>query len=64
MRHEIVAAEGETAVVRVEVEYGEPRPAEYRDLWIVEFGGDGRCRTFEEWPYWPGQQIAPKEESR
>ncbi len=62
MRHEIVAAEGDTAVVRVEVEYGEPRPAEYRDLWIVRFGEDGRCREFEEWPFWPGQQIAPEEE--
>jgi ketosteroid isomerase-like protein len=62
MSYEIVAVEGDTAVVRVEVEYGEPRPARYRDLWIVRLGGDGRCREFEEWPFWPGQTIAPEEE--
>lgn len=62
MKHEIVALEGDTAVVRVEVEYGEPRHAEYRDLWIVRLAADGRCREFEEWPFWPGQPIAPEEE--
>ena len=56
MRHEVVAAEGGTAVVRVEVEYG--TGAEYRDLWIVRFAADGRCSHFEEWPFWPGQPIA------
>lgn len=64
MRHEIVAVEGDTAVVRVEVTYGEPRPGEYRDLWIVRLGPDGRCREFEEWPFWPGQPIDPSEEGR
>jgi hypothetical protein len=60
MSHEIVAVDGDAGVVRVEVRYGEPRPAEYRDLWIVKLGADGRCREFEEWPYWPGQPIDPK----
>ncbi|HEX5762146.1 MAG TPA: nuclear transport factor 2 family protein [Solirubrobacterales bacterium] len=64
MRHEIVAVEGDTAVVRVEVTYGEPRPGEYRDLWIVRLAPDGRCRAFEEWPFWPGQKIDPSEEGR
>ncbi len=62
MRHEVVAVDGDTAVVRVEVTYGEPRPAEYRDLWIVRLAADGRCREFEEWPFWPGQQVSPEEE--
>jgi ketosteroid isomerase-like protein len=62
MSHEIVAVEGDTAVVRVEVKYGEPAPAQYRDLWVVRFAADGCCREFEEWPFWPGQQIAPEEE--
>ena len=57
MRHEAVAVDGDIAVVRVEVEYGEPRPAEYRDLWIVRLDPDGRCREFEEWPFWPKQPI-------
>jgi ketosteroid isomerase-like protein len=57
MRHEVVASEGETAVIRVEVRYGGPRDFQYRDLWIVRFAADGRCREFEEWPFWPGQQI-------
>ncbi len=57
MRHEIVAVEGDTAVVRVEVQYGAPDHLQYRDLWIVRFAAAGRCREFEEWPFWPGQQI-------
>jgi ketosteroid isomerase-like protein len=63
LRHEIVAVDGHTAVVRVEVEYG--TGAEYRDLWIVGLDADGRCRRFEEWPFWPGQPIADeRSESR
>lgn len=58
MSHEVVAAEADTAVVRVEVEYG--RGAEYRDLWIVRFAADGRCREFEEWPFWPGRGFIAK----
>lgn len=57
MEHEIVAVDGDTAVVRVEVRYGGRERLRYRDLWIVRFGPDGRCREFEEWPFWPGQQI-------
>ncbi len=55
MSSEIVAVEGDTAVARIEVAY--TSGAEYRDLWIIRFGADGRCREFEEWPYWPGQPI-------
>jgi hypothetical protein len=56
---DVVAVEGDTGVVQLEVRYGEPRPREYRDLWVVRFAGDGRCRAFEEWPYWDGQQLKP-----
>jgi ketosteroid isomerase-like protein len=60
MTSEIVAAEGDTGVVRVEVRYGPPKDVEYRDLWIVRLGEDGRCFHFEEWPFWPaGQKGAP-----
>jgi SnoaL-like domain len=59
MRHEVVAVEGDVAVVRVEVNYLKPGGAEYRDLWIVRFGADGRCSEFEEWPFWPGRPLAP-----
>ena len=59
MRHEIVAVEGDTAVVRVEVRYGGPERLQYRDLWIVRLAADGRCREFEEWPFWPGQGVTP-----
>jgi ketosteroid isomerase-like protein len=58
MTSEIVAVEGNTAVVRLEVRYGDPVDQEYRDLWIMRFAEDGRCRSFEEWPFWPGQQPA------
>jgi ketosteroid isomerase-like protein len=53
----LVAIDGDTAVARIEVAYASG--AEYRDLWIIRFADDGRCREFEEWPYWPGQPLAP-----
>jgi hypothetical protein len=55
MTSEVVAVEGDTAVVRVEVHYGTPVGQDYRDLWIMLFAEDGRCSSFEEWPFWPGQ---------
>jgi ketosteroid isomerase-like protein len=54
--HELVAVDGDTAVVRVEVSYA--TGAEYRDLWVLRLGADGRCADFEEWPFWPGQPLA------
>jgi len=51
----IVAVEDNVAVVRLEVHYGRPVRQEYRDLWILEFAEDGRCRRFEEWPFWPSK---------
>jgi hypothetical protein len=53
MASEIVALEGDTAVVRVGVTYGEPVTREYRDLWVIRFAEDGRAVAFEEWPFWP-----------
>jgi uncharacterized protein (TIGR02246 family) len=53
MESELVAVEGETAVARVEVTYGEPKPQIYRDLWIITLDQRGRCTAFEEWPFWP-----------
>jgi ketosteroid isomerase-like protein len=60
---EIVAVEGDTAVVRAEVHYGEPIVQEYRDLWLIRFGADSRCIRFEEWPYWPGHPYAAPDET-
>src|SRR5262245_5989749 len=60
MRSEIVALQGDTGVVRVEVRYGPPKDKEYRDLWVVRLDNQGRCTHFEEWPFWPpGQEGAP-----
>jgi ketosteroid isomerase-like protein len=56
MTSEVVAVEGDTGVARVEVRYGEPVRQEYRDLWIMRFAPDGRCRAFEEWPFWPSRK--------
>lgn len=55
MESEIVAVEGDTAVVRVDVDYPRNEPASWRDLWIVRFDGSGRSVWFEEWPFAPGQ---------
>ncbi|WP_053208255.1 YybH family protein [Jiangella muralis] len=50
---EVVAVDGDTAVVRAEVWYGDPVVQAYRDVWIVRLGDDGRCTWFEEWPFAP-----------
>ncbi|MBV9819463.1 MAG: nuclear transport factor 2 family protein [Solirubrobacterales bacterium] len=52
---EIVAAEGDTAVARIQVVYGDPPQRTYRDLWVITLTGDTRCSAFEEWPFHPGQ---------
>jgi hypothetical protein len=49
---EVVAVERERAVVRTSVEYAD---GQWRNLWVLEFGGDGRCSHFEEWPFAPDQ---------
>ena len=61
MASEIVAVDGEIAVVRVDVDYGNPPSREYRDLWLIEFAADGRCRAFEEWPFFPGQPLSARD---
>jgi ketosteroid isomerase-like protein len=43
MSSEPVAVDGDVAVVRVEVAYGEPVRQEYRDLWVLRFDAEGRC---------------------
>jgi hypothetical protein len=55
----IVAVDGDTAVVRVEVRYQRPGEHEFRDLWMIRFAEDGRCWAFEEWPFSPGRQPSP-----
>jgi hypothetical protein len=55
MTHEVVAIDGDTAVVRLQVRCGVPVTQEYRDLWIIRFASDGPCASFEEWPFWPGR---------
>ncbi|GAA1847770.1 nuclear transport factor 2 family protein [Asanoa iriomotensis] len=61
MAPEVLAVDGDTAVVRLEVRYAEPVPHEYRDLWVLRFAPDGRCREFEEWPFSPGDQTVMSE---
>ncbi|KGN30765.1 hypothetical protein N802_06040 [Knoellia sinensis KCTC 19936] len=50
--HEVVALDGDTAVLRVDVAYTHSR---WRDLWVVTFTPDGRAEFFEEWPFAPDQ---------
>ena len=54
MTFEVVAADGDTGVVRVEVNYG--NGTRWRDIWIVCFDQDGKCAHFEEWPIAPPDQ--------
>lgn len=53
MTYELLAVEGNTAVARIGVQYA--KGERWRDLWVLEFAGDGRCSRFEEWPFAPGQ---------
>jgi len=55
MATEVVAVDGGTAVVRVSVEYAGSDGGRWRDLWVVRLARDGRCSSFEEWPFAPGQ---------
>jgi len=55
MTHDVLAVDGQTAVVRVEVAYGQPTAGRWRDLWVIRLDHDGRCRHFEEWPFAPDQ---------
>ena len=52
---EVVAVEGDTAVVRVQVDYERSDAGSWRDLWVLRLDEDGRCRHFEEWPFAPDQ---------
>jgi len=51
---EVVAVDGDVAVVRAEVEYAASGTS-WRDLWVLRFATDGRCSWFEEWPFAPDQ---------
>lgn len=62
VKAEPVALDGQVAVVRLEVHYGEPVQQEYRDLWLLQFADDGRVRDFEEWAYWPGKPYTASED--
>ena len=53
-----VAVDGRNAVVRLEVHYLDPIRQEYRDLWVLRFGDDGRVEDFEEWAFWPGRSFS------
>ena len=58
---DVIAVDDHTAVVRAEVQYGQPVRQEYRDLWILRLEADGRCSRFEEWPYWPGRPYSARD---
>jgi uncharacterized protein (TIGR02246 family) len=60
MTSDVVAVTDPRAVARLEVRYDPPDGQLYRDLWVMDFAPDGRCRSFEEWPFWPaGTDGAP-----
>jgi uncharacterized protein (TIGR02246 family) len=54
MSSEVVAVDGDTAVVRLAVDYA-ATGERWRDLWVLRFRADGRCTAFEEWPFAPAQ---------
>jgi len=54
MTSEVVAVDGDVAVVRVEVEYAATENR-WRDLWLLRLDDQGMCVAFEEWPFAPDQ---------
>ena len=56
--HAVITVDADRAVVRLEVQYGEPTNQQYRDLWLLRFADDGRVAEFEEWAYWPDKSHA------
>jgi ketosteroid isomerase-like protein len=56
MSSDVLAVDGDTAVVRVSVEYADAGAGRWRDLWVLRFAPDGRCSRFEEWPFAPAQR--------
>ena len=50
---DVVAVDGSTAVVLALVEYAAPVSGVWLDLWVLRFADDGRCSSFEEWPFAP-----------
>jgi hypothetical protein len=55
MTTDVIAVDGDRAVVRLDVDYRRDVPSRWRDLWVLRFAPDGRCAAFEEWPFAPGQ---------
>jgi SnoaL-like domain len=55
MTSDVVAVDGDTAVVRVSVDYTRAEAGTWRDLWVLRLAPDGRCSAFEEWPFAPDQ---------
>ena len=58
MTADVLAVDGDVAVVRVDVVYNGPPEEEYRDLWVLRFAREGRVDDFEEWAYWPGKPYS------
>jgi ketosteroid isomerase-like protein len=50
---DILAVDGDTAIVRALVRYGDPLRQEYTDLWVLRMNERAQCTRFEEWPLWP-----------
>jgi hypothetical protein len=57
MTSDVVTVDGRTVVVRVMVKYGSLESRPWRDLWVIRFAEDGRCCSFEEWPFAPDSPM-------
>jgi hypothetical protein len=60
---DLVAAQGDTCVARVEVVYAGSRQRTYRNMWLITRASDRRCRAFEEWPFHPEQALTPPQDT-
>lgn len=46
---DVIAIDGDLAVIEGETTYLGPPEKAYRNMWLVRFAGDGRAREFTEW---------------
>ena len=59
---EMVAVDGDTAVVRAVVREGDPLRQECTDLWLVRLDDHGRCSGSRSGSIGPGGRGGPREE--
>jgi hypothetical protein len=57
IRSKIIAVEGTTAEVHVNVIYKNDKPSKWQDVWVLIFNDEGLCDSYQGWPWPQNQQV-------